>query len=190
MSEILDRAGIESRIQEMLKEIRAGKIFVYPTDTIYGIGCDATRGASVKRIRAMKQRDSKPFSVVAPSREWINRNCIVNPKAKEWLEKLPGPYTFILKLSKSGAISTEVNGGLGTIGVRIPDNWFAKVIARAAIPFVTTSVNLSGKPHMASIDEIEPSIARSVDYIIDAGPLNNRPSRVVDLAGGGKTVRD
>ncbi|UCG94990.1 MAG: Sua5/YciO/YrdC/YwlC family protein, partial [archaeon] len=74
-----------------------GSVFIHPTDTIYGLGCDATRYNSVIRIRQIKQREQKPFSVIAPSKEWILENCVVGEAD---LTRLPGPYTLILKLKQ------------------------------------------------------------------------------------------
>ncbi len=187
--EILSRAEFERRMPLMLEEMRGGKLFVYPTDTIYGMGCDATNPAAVGRVRLLKRRDRKPFSVIAPSLGWITSNCIVGRKERDWLARLPGPYTLIMRLSNRASVSPPVTEGLGTLGVRMPDNWFSAVVARAGIPFVTTSVNMTGKPFMTSLADIEPSIRDSADYIIDIGALKNRPSRVVDLASG-KSVRE
>jgi L-threonylcarbamoyladenylate synthase len=185
MAETLDRRSFDSRLEEMLAEIGRGKVFVYPTDTIYGIGCDATNGPAVARIRSIKKRDSKPFSVIAPSVGWIEKNCVLDSEARIWIKKLPGPYTLVLRLSKGAEVAWEVNSGLDTVGVRIPDNWFAEVVAVSGRPFVTTSVNISGMPHMTSPMNMDRSIGEAVDYIIDEGLLENRPSKVVNLAAGG-----
>ena len=187
--EILSREGFEQQIQKMLGEMRLGKVFVYPTDTIYGIGCDATNPAAVARLRTRKKRDKRPFSVIAPSVEWIMCNCLVSRAEKEWLERLPGPYTLIVKLANREAICPAVNDGLSTIGVRIPNNWFAGVVAKAGIPFVTTSVNTTGKPFMTSLSDIDPDLKAGADYLLDVGPLRNKPSKVVDLVLG-KAVRE
>jgi L-threonylcarbamoyladenylate synthase len=187
--EIIDKGGFERRHYRMIEEMRNGKVFVYPTDTIYGIGCDATNPTAVERIRTLKKRVDKPFSVIAPSIEWIMSNCDVRRSQREWIERLPGPYTFILKLSNKDAVSQSVNGGLSTLGVRMPANWFALVVAESGIPFVTTSVNLTGKPFMTSLKDISPKIRDGVDYIVDVGELKNKPSKVIDLASG-STVRD
>jgi L-threonylcarbamoyladenylate synthase len=187
--EIVDRAGFERRRYRMIEEMKNGKVFVYPTDTIYGIGCDATNPMAVERIRALKKRVEKPFSVIAPSIEWIMSNCDVRRPQREWIERLPGPYTFILRLSNKAAISPAVNDNLGTLGVRIPANWFSQVVAESGIPFVTTSVNVTGKKFMTSMSDINKKIRDGVDYIVDVGELKNRPSKVMDLASG-KTVRE
>jgi L-threonylcarbamoyladenylate synthase len=187
--EIVDKAGFERRHYRMIEEMKEGKLFIYPTDTIYGIGCDATNPKAVGRIRAIKKREEKPFSVIAPSIEWIMSNCDVRRPQREWIEKLPGPYTFILKLSNKEAVSPYVNSHLNTLGVRIPSNWFAAVVAEAGIPFVTTSVNLTGKPFMTSVLKLSPAIKDAVDYIVDVGEMKNKPSKVIDLASG-NTVRE
>ena len=86
-------------------EILNGKIFVYPTDTIYGLGCNALDGASVNKIKKMKGRDKdKPISVIAPSIDWIRENCIVDFDLHKYL---PGPYTLILK--KLGSILRDTD---------------------------------------------------------------------------------
>ena len=79
----------------MNNQINLEKIYVYPTDTIYGIGCDATNDKLVLKIRSIKKRDEKPFSIIAPSKDWIKNNFeIIHP---EYLDKLPGPYTLVMK---------------------------------------------------------------------------------------------
>ena len=187
--EILNREEFERRMPEMLDGIRKGKVFVYPTDTIYGIGCGATNTGAVERIRVIKKRAEKPFSVIAPSVRWIIQNCHVGHTEAKWLRKLPGPYTLILGLSNRAAISPAVNGNTDSVGVRIPASWFSGVVANADIPFVTTSVNRSGEPHMTSLEDIDQSIRESVDYIVYDGPLKNSPSKVVDLASGTDIIR-
>jgi L-threonylcarbamoyladenylate synthase len=182
--EILDRKAFEARLDEMLGEIKAGKLFIYPTDTIYGIGCDATNRAAVERIRALKKRDKKPFSVIAPSVRWIMLNCSVGQLEHKWIRRLPGPYTLVLRLSNGSAVSGAVNENLATIGIRIPAKWFSGVVAHSDVPFVTTSVNVAGEPHMTSLSDLNPEIRDGVDYVIDSGELKNKPSKVIDLDSG------
>lgn len=79
--------------------IRQGAVFIHPTDTIYGIGCDATNGQAVQRIRDIKQRAAMPFSVIAPSKKWIYDNCEVSLEGEKWLDRLPCPYTLVFGLS-------------------------------------------------------------------------------------------
>ncbi len=155
------------------------KVIIYPTDTIYGIGCYALNSKLVNRIKEIKKRDSKPFSVIV-NKSWIRMNCIVPKYANSYLKLLPGKYTFILKLKNKESISKEVNNNQDTIGVRIPKH---KITKRLPIPFITTSVNLAGEPPISSINQIPKQIKNKVDLIINYGTLNNRPSTVIDLTG-------
>lgn len=163
--------------------ISRGAIFIHPTDTIYGLGCNALRAGSVKKIRDIKESYKNPFSVIAPSKEWILENCYVN-KSEEWLNKLPGPLTLILKLKNKDCIVKEVNNGLGTLGVRIPDNWFSEFIKWLKIPIITTSVNKTGNDFMTSLEDLDTFIRGSVDFIIYDGEKKGSPSKIVDLTKG------
>ena len=171
---------------KIIAEIKKGAVFIYPTDTIYGIGCDATNDASVRKIRELKGRYTAPFSVIATSIEWIKDNCELSDKAKGWLVKLPGPYTLILNLKNPNAVCAQANMGMKTIGVRIPDNWFASIVADAGRPIITTSVNLAGNPPATKREELEQF---AVDFIIFEGDKQGKPSTVIDLTKDGKILR-
>jgi len=160
--------------ESIVKRIKTGDVFIYPTDTIYGLGCNAIIEESVNRIREIKKSD-KPFSIIAPSKQWIYKNLEV--KNKSYIKKLPGSYTFILKTKKE-IIARNVNLGMKTLGVRIPNHDFTKFIK---VPFVTTSVNLTGKKPITDIKNISRKILNKVDIVIDDGILDNKPSTVIDL---------
>ena len=166
-----------------LEEIKNGKIFIYPTDTIYGIGCDATNSKSVEKIREIKKRDVKPFSIIVPNEKWILDKCFVSEKHLGFLGKLPGKFTFILKLKENADVTKKsLVGDLSSIGIRIPDNWFAEFLTKNGIVFVTTSVNISGGKPLTDVKELKKEIFNKVDYIIDSGVLDNKPSQVIDLS--------
>jgi L-threonylcarbamoyladenylate synthase len=164
------------------KEIKKGKIFIYPTDTIYGIGCNAELPGSIEKIRAIKKRDTKPFSIIVPDKNWILNNCRLNKKDLGFVEKLPGKFTLILNLNESGKIAKKsLIGDLDSVGLRIPDNWFAKWLTKMNLIFVTTSVNLSGQKPLTKISEITAEIAEKIDYAIEDGILDNEPSKIINL---------
>ena len=172
----------------VIESILEGSVFIYPTDTIYGIGCNATNSNSVKKIRKIKGRAANPFSVIAPSVDWIKENCIVEKESEEWLKKLPGPYTLIFKLKNKKCVAKEVNPGLETLGVRIPKHWISKITAEADIPIVTTSVNKSGQDYMTSLEDLDDSINKGADFAIYDGEKEGKPSKIVDLTGNAKIV--
>jgi tRNA threonylcarbamoyl adenosine modification protein (Sua5/YciO/YrdC/YwlC family) len=162
-------------------------VFIYPTDTIYGIGCNALNKEAVERVRRIKQRGNSPFSVIAPSKEWISENCEVNEDAKEWVKRLPGPFTLILK-TKNYCVAENVNLKLGSLGIRIPDHWFSKFVAEAEIPIVTTSVNKSKSDFMTSLDNLDDEIKSKVDFIVYEDSKQGKPSKIVDLTDSEKIV--
>ncbi|MFC1755098.1 L-threonylcarbamoyladenylate synthase, partial [Thermoproteota archaeon] len=176
----------DNHIGEVLK----GAIFIHPTDTIYGIGCHAKNTKSVQKIRDLKKRPKNPFSVIAPSKEWIEENCIVNEKAREWIEKLPGPYTLILKLKNKDCVAEEVIPDTDCLGVRIPRHWFSRFVKEIGVPIVTTSVNEAGKKFMTSLEDLESEIEIEVDFMVDEGEKQGNPSNVIHLIGDDILVRD
>lgn len=172
--------------EKILKQIENGAVFIYPTDTIYGIGCDATNGEAVERIRKIKQREEMPFSVIAPSKKWIYDNCEVGSGAVKWINKLPGPYTLIFKLTNKEAVSKHVNCGWDTLGVRIPKHWCSEVAAELNLPIVSTSANISKEPFMTSIDDLDQRI--KVDFILYEGEKKGKPSTIINLAGNNEEI--
>lgn len=158
------------------KQILKGRIFIYPTDTIYGIGCNALDKDAVNKIKEIKGRDeNKPLSIIAPSVEWIKENCITDNV--DLNKYLPGPYTLILKKKNPDFLSHI--SSTDTIGVRIPDSEFTEEIQESGVPFITTSVNLSGENPLTKISELNPRIEKQVDVIINFGELTGTPSTLV-----------
>jgi L-threonylcarbamoyladenylate synthase len=166
----------------ILKEIKNGAVFIYPTDTIYGIGCNALDSKAVKRVRDMKGRYNQPFSVIAPSKDWIKANCKMTKDGEEWLKKLPGPYTLIFKIRNKDAVCTETIPGIDSLGVRIPDHWFSDASTELGVPIITTSANQVGKYFMTSLDNLSSDIKKVIDFIIYEGEKQGSPSTIVNLS--------
>jgi len=161
--------------KEIIRQIAKGKIFIYPTDTIYGLGCDATNIKSVNKIKEIKQRDlNRPMSVIAPSTQWISENFVVDVDLDKYL---PGPYTIILK-KKNPQFLFHVSN-TDSLGIRIPAHEFTSIIQKSSLPFITTSVNLSGEPFIKEISEVSHDILENIDNIIDYGPLTGNPSTLI-----------
>jgi L-threonylcarbamoyladenylate synthase len=160
--------------------------FVYPTDTIYGIGCNALDERLVGKIRKVKQ-SNQPFSIIVPNKEWIYSNCVVTAEAEEWIRKLPGPYTLLLKLKNKKAVASNVHNydmkGDVVIGVRMPNHWFLSVSFDLKLPIVTTSANITGSNFMTSLEDLDVNIRNNVDYIFYEGSKHGCPSTLVHLEG-------
>ena len=175
---ILTKEELVYNLETLSKEIKDGAVFIYPTDTIYGIGCSALNEKAVNKVRELKNRPDNPFSVIAPSKEWIKNNCEVDE-----LNILPGPYTLVVKL-KNNPIVEPVNLGTETLGVRIPEHWISKFVAELNIPIVTTSVNKAGEQFMTSLEDLDEDIKAKVDFIIYEGKKKARPSKIINLTKG------
>ena len=173
------------------KDIINGVVFIHPTDTIYGIGCNAMSCDAVNKLRTIKQQKDRPLSVIAPSIEWIKENCDSPNRIemRRWLKKLPGPYTLILTLKNSDAVCSETNLGNGTLGVRIPDHWMSDIAAKLNIPLITTSANIAGKDYMTGIDTLDKAIASKVAFILYEGEKEGHASTIINLSGKEVEVR-
>ena len=160
--------------------ISAGGIVVYPTDTLYGIGCDATSSAAVAKLRALKKRDAtKPLSILVSDYAMLQRYCAVSPEQER-----------ILYCASSGPIHVHtpsqaklpVCGGMEA-GVRVPEHQFMRTVSKQlGTPIVTTSANLSGEKGAAEAGEVSPEIANGADLFIDGGRCQYaQGSTVLDL---------
>lgn len=178
--ELVNKEEFAGKREEIIAAIRAGKILIYPTDTIYGIGCDATNPSAVRKVREIKKRpEHNPMSVIAPSTNWILENCMVEDGRV--LEQLPGPFTIIFPLKNKQAVAQEVNLRDDSLGVRIPAHWFTEVVQEVGVPFVTTSVNFAGEKYMQRLSDVPEEILNAVDYVIYEGEKKNVPSTKINL---------
>lgn len=181
---VIDKSGFMENKAEMLQKIKEGAVFIYPTDTSYGIGCDATNEIAVRKIRDIKNRPKSPFSVIAPSKDWIREKCRIDPERADWLDVLPGKYTLILNLKKSDAVTDNVvldRINRKTLGVRIPGNWFSAIVEELGFPVVTTLAGFTGESHMTDLEDLHEDIKKNVDFIVYEGEKKKSPSDVVRL---------
>jgi tRNA threonylcarbamoyl adenosine modification protein (Sua5/YciO/YrdC/YwlC family) len=181
--EIFTKNELRMRRNELIQKIKDGVVFIHPTDTIYGLGCSALHPESVKKIRTLKERPDSPFSIWIPSVEWAERNCEINAEVRKWFDKLPGPYTLILKCDDKSGLAKNINPGKDTLGIRLPNHWFSEVVRELGLPIVTTSANKAGEPFMTSLDDLDYDIEKGVDFIIFEGVKEGSPSKIVKLNG-------
>jgi L-threonylcarbamoyladenylate synthase len=171
-------------INTIAEHIRSGRVMVYPTDTVYGIGCLATDDRAVNEVYRIKKRErNKPLLVLVDSLNMATDHFYINKRQKEILKQYwPGPYSFILK--EKGKLSSILVGDSDTIGVRLPKNDFVtKMIHRAGAPVVSTSLNISGERILDQVNDIEKIFTEySPDVVVDVGKIENtRPSKLMDL---------
>ncbi|NYZ77088.1 threonylcarbamoyl-AMP synthase [Candidatus Micrarchaeota archaeon] len=182
MAEIIRYAGgdIDRALYRAKDAVLSGKVLIYPTDTVYGIGGDATRQETVDRVRKIKGLGSdKPLSVMMADMNMIEEYCEIGLWEEMILKRyLPGPHTFILKLNKPLPVSSD-----GTLGVRIPESDFCNRLSEeVAKPIVSTSANKTGELPPTAFEEIGNGIVEAADIAVDNGPTRYRKSSdVVDL---------
>lgn len=171
----------KEKIEMALDVLRDGGVLIYPTDTVYGLGANATNEKSIQKIFSIKKRAAgKPISICLSKVEDIKKVAFLNKTSEKIIKKiLPGPLTLILK--KKEHISSILTGHSNKIGIRIPDNLICQKLAME-FPITTTSANISGKKVPQSAEEAQNQLGDKVDLIIDTGPSTNPlASTVVDL---------
>ena len=153
-------------MQEALRMLREGGLIVYPTDTVWGIGCDATNAEAVKRIYALKQReDSKSMLVLLDSAAKLDYYVDVPETAEMLLDAEPDkPMTIIYPNARH--IAANLIAGDGSVGIRITCEAFSKALcAQLKRPLVSTSANISGRPAAHFFAEIEEAVLKGADYV-------------------------
>lgn len=168
-----------NRVVECLKQ---GGVIAYPTDTIYGLGCDIFNKKGIKKIYQIKQRDPrKPFSFIcADLSDVANYAQVSNFAFKIMKRYLPGPFTFVLEASR--IVPDILTTRQKTVGIRIPDNAIALGIVRElGHPIVTTSANLSGEDTHCDPALIEQEIGKQLEMVVDGGILRGDQSTVISL---------
>jgi L-threonylcarbamoyladenylate synthase len=158
---------LQDDISNCITYLEGGMLILYPTDTVWGLGCDAQNDDAVVKIINLKNRsDSKSFVILLKSLEEIKKFATPPSKAMiEYSKKSIKPVTFILNNAKN--LSSKVINSDGTVAVRIPgDDFCRELLIRFDKPLVSTSANLSGEPTPGNFMQISEKIITSVDYVV------------------------
>lgn len=185
---VLSREDYEAVCQVL----EAGKLVVYPTDTVYGLGCDPFEVPAVERVFEVKRRPSEqPIALALTTPDQIPKYAHVTPAAQRIIAKhLPGPVTILLRATKDAPLPLVSSTGL--IGIRVPDHSVAIAIAKAFGPITTTSANVHGGSSPATCEEARAQLGDTVDLYIDCGPTPlGKESTIVDASGESpKVIRE
>lgn len=184
---------IDENIQEDLKKavecLKKGGIILYPTDTIWGIGCDATNSDAIKKIFEIKKRsDSKSMLVLVNNEAALERLVDEIPDVNwELLETAINPITIIY--DDAHGVAPELLADDGSLGIRITKESFSNELCRRlGKPLVSTSANISGEKSPGVFSEISDEIKKNVDYIVNfrqKDTVNKIPSNIIKLGKGG-----
>lgn len=183
-------AGMVAAVNAAVEVLKQGGLILYPTDTVWGIGCDATNEEAVAKIYALKQSEDKhAMLVLCHSAEQIVRYVNRAPGiAFEVMELATSPLTLILE----GAVGVAPNliPETGTLGVRVPDHEFCQLLLRRfGRPIVSTSANISGEKTPKGLNEVVQEIVDGVDYVVNPrfqGHPTGKPSSIIAFGEGGE----
>jgi len=158
----------KNEVSKALKVLQDGGIILYPTDTIWGVGCDATNTDAVKKIYTLKQRDETKSMIILLDTENKLESYVkdVSPLAYDLIEFAENPLTLVMPGAKN--ISSALISSDGSIGIRVSKHPFCRqLIQMLRKPLVSTSANISGKPFPQYFSQIAPEIINGVDYVVD-----------------------
>ncbi len=172
-------------VQRVVEELQRGALIVYPTDTVYGLGCDILAKKAIERIYLVKRLDkAKSLSFLCSDLSHISEYARVSDFAYRVMKHLiPGPYTFVLPATRQ--VPKMLESKRKTVGIRVPDHPITQAVIRElGRPIVTTSVNPEGSEVMLNDPmEIEEFFGNQLDLVIDAGPGGLVSSTILDLTG-------
>lgn len=180
---------LKDEVNKALKIVQDGGIILYPTDTIWGIGCDATNTEAVKKIYALKQREESKSMIILLDidnklQTYINE---VPDIAYDLIEYAESPLTLVMPGAKN--LSPALIAEDGSVGVRVTSYPFCQqLIQRLRKPLVSTSANISGKPSPEYFSKIDQDIIDGVDYVVDLYQYSTeirKPSTIMRLNPNG-----
>ena len=171
-------------INKAINILKEGGVIIYPTDTVYGIGCDIYNKQALDRVKEIKSNpDIKLLSFICPDLKDIAKYAKVSDYAYKTMKRLlPGPYTFILPAAKN--VPKKLWSKRKTVGIRIPDHPVAlKIVEGLGNPIVSTSTTTRKGELLLDPHEIRSVFDFQVDLMLASGNLSGKPSSVIDLSG-------
>ena len=160
--------------------VNAGELVVYPTETVYGLGANALDTAAIEQVFDAKHRSrSKPLSMALPDVETAQQYVSMTDQELAFAsEFLPGPVTLVVE--RRDMIPDALTGGRERVGIRVPDHHIARALAETG-PVTATSANVSGRPGVRRVREIDERILDAATVILDGGETPGGGSTVVDV---------
>jgi tRNA threonylcarbamoyl adenosine modification protein (Sua5/YciO/YrdC/YwlC family) len=171
-------------INKAVEIMRNGGVIIYPTDTVYGFGCDIFNKEALERIYNIKQdTGTKLFSFICNDLKDISKYAKVSDYAYKSMKKLlPGPYTFVLPAARE--VPKTLLTKRKTVGIRVPKNNIALTLAKElGNPIISTSVTTRKGEVLYDPEEIKIIFNSSVDLMLSSGALEGKPSSIIDLSG-------
>ncbi len=170
-------------IDQAVATLQRGGILAFPTDTGYAIGCDLFNKKAIDRIFQIKKRDvKKPLSFICADLKELSQFAIVNNRAYRAMRRLlPGPYTFVLPATKM--VPKLLVSRRSSVGIRVPDHPVVWALCNGLRhPIIGTSCSTSDGEALTDPKKIQKLFGKSIDIILDSGPVASEPSTVIDFS--------
>ncbi|TWR29243.1 threonylcarbamoyl-AMP synthase [Mucilaginibacter pallidiroseus] len=180
---------LKDEVNKALKVVQDGGIILYPTDTIWGIGCDATNTEAVKKIFALKQREESKSMIILLDTDAKLPSYIqdIPDVAYDLIEYAENPLTLVMPGAKN--VSPALIAEDGSVGIRIANHPFCQqLIQRLRKPLVSTSANISGEPSPQYFAQVSDDIINGVDYVVDIDQHSTeirKPSTIMRIEPNG-----
>ncbi len=181
---------MEKDIEKAIEVLYNGGLILYPTDTVWGIGCDATKPEAVQKIYDLKKRtDAKSMLILVSNLNRINSYSDSVPDvALDIIEMANKPTTIIFDDAKN--LAQNLINKDGSIGIRVPDDKFCQLLLRRfKRPVVSTSANITGEKNALNFNAISKAIKEGVDYVVkfkQEQAVSSKPSSIIKIAGNGE----
>ena len=170
------------KIAQVLEILKNGGVIAYPTDTVYGLGCDIFNKQAILKVHTLKNRpEHKPFSFICPDLKELSQYASVTNYVYKTLKRLlPGPYTFILDASRQ--VPRLMLTKQKTVGIRVPDNRVChEIVSQLGNPMLSSSATNSQGEYLLNAWEIEEKLGKQIALVVDGGPVPGIPSSIISL---------
>jgi tRNA threonylcarbamoyl adenosine modification protein (Sua5/YciO/YrdC/YwlC family) len=171
-------------IEKVVSAIKKGEVVAYPTDTVYGIGCDLFNKNAIEKVYRIKGKQrNKPLSFICSDLRDISQYAFVQDYAYKIMKRLlPGPYTFVLRATK--LVPKIVLTKQKTVGIRVPDNNIClEIVKSLGHPVISTSITRDEDQLFDNPESIKEIYGHQLAYVVDGGAIASQHSTVVDLSG-------
>ena len=169
-------------MNDLIKNIEDGNLVIVPTDTVYGISCDATNKEAIEKVFIAKQREQKPLIVMVSNIDMLKKYVKnINDLEQQLIDKY-WPNTLTILFEKNDNLLEEITCGSEYVGIRMPDNkLLLELMNKINKPIISTSANISGNSVITNTNLIEPELKKYISYIYDDGEKTNVASTLVKV---------
>ena len=169
-------------MKEIINNIEKGNLVIIPTDTVYGISCDATNKEAVEKVFIAKKREKKPLILMVSSIDMLKKYVKPLNDLEEQIINKYWPNTLTILFKKKDNLPDDITCGSDYVGIRMPNNKFLlELIEKIDKPIVSTSANISGNSVITNTNMIEPELKKYISYVYDDGEKTNVASTLIQV---------